>query len=234
MTNTHRTARSKEEWLAARTELLVREKELTRLRDRLAEQRRHLPWLEVEKTYVFEGARGRMTLPDLFDGRSQLVVYHFMFGPDWEAGCKSCSFWADNFDRIVVHLAQRDVTFAVVSRAPLAKLRAFAERLGWSFEWVSSLGTDFNFDFGVSFSARQVAQGEIPYNYAMHRAHGTEMPGISVFVRDGETVFHTYSCYARGLDMMNTAYHYLDLVPRGRDEGDGPMAWLKLRDQYGA
>lgn len=234
MTITHQKARTKEEWLAARTELLAREKELTRLRDRLADQRRRLPWLEVEKTYVFEGARGRMTLPDLFDGRNQLVVYHFMFGPDWEAGCKSCSFWADNFDRIVPHLNQRDVTFAVVSRAPLAKLRAFADRLGWSFAWVSSLATDFNFDFGVSFSAEEVAKGEVPYNYAMQRVHGTEMPGISVFFRDGETVFHTYSCYARGLDMMNTAYHYLDLVPKGRDEADGPMAWLKLRDQYGA
>jgi len=234
MTTTHRKARSKEEWLAARKELLAREKELTRLRDRLGEERRRLPWLEIEKTYVFEGGRGRTTLADLFEGRSQLVVYHFMFGPDWEVGCKSCSFWADGFDRIIPHLNQRDVAFAAVSRAPLARLRAFAERLGWTFEWVSSLGSDFNFDFGVSFPAEEVTKGEVPYNYSTHRAYGTEMPGISVFARDGGTVFHTYSCYARGLDMTNTAYHYLDLVPKGRDEADGPMAWLRLRDEYGA
>lgn len=232
MTNTR--ARSKEEWIAARKELLAREKELTRLRDQISEERRRLPWLEVEKRYVFDGERGELTLADLFAGRSQLVVYHFMFGPDWEVGCKSCSFWADNFDGIIPHLEQRDVTFAVVSRAPLAKLRAFAERLGWSFEWVSSLRTDFNFDFGVSFSPEEIATGEIPYNYGVQRAFREEMPGISVFFRDGESVWHTYSCYARGLDMMNTAYHYLDLVPKGRDEADGPMAWLRLRDQYGA
>lgn len=231
---TNDRVRSKKEWIAARKELLAREKELTRLRDRVSEQRRRLPWVAVEKRYVFDGERGETTLADLFAGRSQLVVYHFMFGPDWEVGCKSCSFWADNFDGIIPHLEQRDVAFAVVSRAPLAKLRAFAERLGWSFEWVSSLRSDFNFDFGVSFSPEEIATGEIPYNYGVQRAFGEEMPGISVFFREGETVFHTYSCYARGLDMMNTAYHYLDLVPKGRDEADGPMAWLRLRDQYGA
>ena len=225
---------SHEEWVAARTTFLAREKEFTRQRDELSRARRELPWERVEKEYVFETPEGRRTLAELFEGRSQLVVYHFMFGPDWEAGCKSCSFWADGFAGIIPHLAHRDVTFAVVSRAPVAKLRAYAARLGWSFEWVSSLGSDFNVDFGVSFPEEQVASGEIPYNYGAHPAHGTEMPGVSVFVRDGETVFHTYSCYARGIDALQPAYQVLDLVPKGRDEADGPMRWLRRRDEYGA
>jgi predicted dithiol-disulfide oxidoreductase (DUF899 family) len=227
----------KAEWLEARKRLLTKEKEFTRLRDQLSQERQKLPWLRLDKQYNFETQGGRATLGDLFADRSQLVVYHFMFGPSDEAGCKSCSFWADNFDGIVLHLNQRDVTFTAISRAPLTKLRAFAERLGWSFPWASSLESDFNFDFGVSFKPEEIAQGQVSYNYASHKAYGSEMPGISVFAKapDG-AIFHTYSCYSRGLDMLNTAYHYLDLVPKGRDEIGLPysMAWLRHRDQYGA
>lgn len=223
---------SRPEWTNARKRLLAKEKEFTRLRDQLSAERRELPWVEVKERYVFDHPSGKKTLEELFAGHSQLVIYHFMFAPDWEAGCKSCSFWADNFAGIVEHLQHRDVSFAVVSRAPLAKLTKFAKRMGWSFEWVSSLENTFNRDYGVSFTADEVATGEVAYNYGKHQAFGTEMPGISVFYKDDAgTIFHTYSCYARGLDMMNTAYHYLDLVPKGRDE-DRPMDWLRLRDEY--
>jgi predicted dithiol-disulfide oxidoreductase (DUF899 family) len=225
---------SREQWLDARTRLLAREKEFTRARDRLSQERRELPWVRVDKTYVFDGPQGRESLGDLFAGRSQLIVYHFMFAPDWDAGCKSCSFWADNFERNVVHLAHRDVTLVAVSRAPLSKLEAFKRRLGWTFKWVSSAGTDFNFDYHVSFTPEALAGGEASYNYAPRTTALTELPGISVFYKDaGGTIFHTYSCYARGLDMMNAAYHYLDLVPKGRDErGPHAMAWVRLRDSY--
>ena len=226
---------SREEWIAARRQLLEREKELTRLRDQLSEQRRGLPWVRVEKEYVFEGPSGRQTLAELFAGRSQLVVYHFMFGPDWDAGCKSCSFWADNFNGIVAHLQQRDVSMVAISRGPLARLQAYAQRLGWSFTWLSSLGNDFNFDYQVSLRPEDFASGKGVYNYAPVKEAFEERPGISVFFKDANgTVFHTYSCYARGLDMMNTAYHYLDLVPKGRDEDGLPftMAWLKRRYEY--
>ncbi len=226
-----------EAWLAARKELLREEKEFTRLRDRLSQRRRELPWVRVDKQYVFEAPDGRETLPQLFDGRSQLVVYHFMFGPDWEDPCKSCSFWADNFEQNVVHLAHRDVTLIAVSRAPLERLEAFKRRMGWTFKWVSSAGNDFNHDYQVSFTADELAKGEAYYNYAMQKNSLSERPGISVFCKDaGGTVFHTYSCYARGLDMMNAAYHYLDLVPKGRDEADQrphAMAWVRYRDSYG-
>jgi predicted dithiol-disulfide oxidoreductase (DUF899 family) len=227
---------SRQEWLEARQRLMAKEKELTRLRDKLSEERRALPWVRVDKQYVFDSAEGKKTLAELFAGRSQLVVYHFMFGSEWEEGCKSCSFWADNFNGITVHLNHRDTTFAAISRAPLAKLAAYAKRLGWSFEWVSSFGNDFNRDFRVSFNEEEVASGDLLYNFGTIKAFDTEMPGISVFVRDESgAVFHTYSCYARGLDMMNTAYHYLDLVPKGRDETKGrPMAWLKRHDEYAA
>ena len=223
------------DWLEARRKLLAREKELTHLRDQLSAERRALPWVRVDKEYVFDGPDGRQTLSQLFAGRSQLVIYHFMFAPDWEKGCKSCSFWADNFNGITTHLEHRDVTFLAVSRAPLAKLQAFARRLGWNFKWVSSAGSDFNFDYHVSFSPEQRSRGDATYNYAPLRYPEPEMPGISVFTHDASgAVFHTYSCYARGLDMMNTAYHYLDLVPKGRDEDNlpGTMAWLKIRDEY--
>jgi len=227
---------SHEAWLAARKALLLEEKELTRLRDRLGQRRRALPWVRVDKQYVFEGPDGKESLAELFGGRSQLVVYHFMFGPDWEAPCKSCSFWADNFERNVVHLAHRDVTLIAVSRAPLQRLEAFKRRMGWTFKWVSSAGGDFNYDYQVSFTADDLAKGEAYYNYAMQKNTVSELLGISVFYKDaGGIVFHTYSCYARGLDMMNAAYHYLDLVPKGRDEADQrpyPMAWLRYRDSY--
>jgi predicted dithiol-disulfide oxidoreductase (DUF899 family) len=227
---------SHQAWLAARKALLLEEKEFTRLRDQLSQRRRDLPWVRVDKQYVFEGPDGKESLAELFGGRSQLVVYHFMFGPDWEAPCKSCSFWADNFERNVVHLAHRDVTLIAVSSAPLQRLDAFKRRMGWTFKWVSSAGGDFNYDYQVSFTADDLAKGEAYYNYAMQKNTVSELPGISVFYKDaGGTVFHTYSCYARGLDMMNAAYHYLDLVPKGRDEADQrpyPMAWLRYRDSY--
>lgn len=236
MTTPHKIV-SREEWIEARKQLLAREKAFTHERDQLSAERRALPWVEVTERYVFDRARGPATLAELFEGRSQLVVYHFMFGPDWKAGCKSCSFWADNFNGIVEHLAHRDVTLMAISRAPLAKLTAFARRMGWSFAWASSAGNDFNRDYGVSFSPEQLASGTVTYNYAERKASGSELPGISVFHRDaGGRIFHTYSCYARGLDMLNGAYHYLDLVPKGRDEAGlpSPNAWLRLRDEYDA
>jgi predicted dithiol-disulfide oxidoreductase (DUF899 family) len=227
---------SRQEWLEARKRLLAKEKDFTRLRDELSRERRALPWVRVEKEYVFDGPSGRETLSELFAGRSQLVVYHFMFAPEWETGCKSCSFWADNFERIIVHLNARDVSLVAVSRAPVEKLTAFARRLGWTFTWVSSGGNDFNHDYRVSFRPDELASGEVLYNYGKMQTSMTDLPGISVFLKNARgEVFHTYSCYARGLDMMNAAYHYLDLVPRGRDE-DGlphPMAWVRLRDEYG-
>ncbi len=226
-----------EAWVEARKQLLAKEKEFTRLRDQLSQARRDLPWVLVTKQYLFDGAEGKETLAQLFNGHSQLVVYHFMFAPDWEAGCHGCSFWADNFNRIVPHLNQRDVEFVAVSRAPSPKLRAIAKRIGWNFKWLSSSGSDFNYDYNVSFAPEALASGSAIYNYAANKMNMTELPGISVFFKDAEgRVFYTYSCYARGLDMLNTAYHYLDLVPKGRDEGGLPhkMAWVRLRDEYGS
>ena len=225
---------SREEWIETRKALMAREKELTRARDRLSEERRALPWVKVDKTYVFDGPNGKETLSDLFAGRSQLIVYHFMFAPEWEAGCKSCSFWADNFNGIVPHLSQRDVSMVAVSRAPLGKLEAFRKRLGWTFKWASSGDSDFNFDYQVSFKPEQA--GDALYNYAHKTASHSDLVGISVFLKDASgSIFHTYSCYARGVDMLNTAYHYLDLVPKGRDEDGLPhtMAWVKYHDVYG-
>jgi len=228
---------SREEWVAARKRHLAREKEFTRLRDELSRERRELPWEKVEKEYVFDTPGGKQALSELFEGRSQLVVYHFMFGPTWEQACKSCSFWADNFNGIVVHLNHRDVTLVAVSRAPLDKILAFRKRMGWEFKWVSSFGTEFNRDFHVSFSPEELAKGPVYYNYGMNKFPSDEAHGISVFYKDpGGEVFHTYSCYSRGLDMLNGAYHFLDLVPKGRDE-DGlsfSMAWLRHRDRYEA
>jgi predicted dithiol-disulfide oxidoreductase (DUF899 family) len=229
------TVVSPEAWLAARKAFLVKEKEFTRSRDQLSQARRELPWEKVEKASGFDGPNGKETLAQLFAGKSQLIVYHFMFGPSWDEGCHSCSFWADNFNGIVTHLRQRDVTMVAISRAPLAKLETFKKRMGWSFKWLSSLDSDFNYDYHVSTSPAEKAKGEGYYNYAQTDASGDEMPGISVFYKDDKgNVFHTYSCYARGLDMLNTAYHYLDLTPKGRDEDKlgWPMAWLKLHDQY--
>jgi len=226
---------SQNEWVKARKELLAKEKEFTRLRDQLSQQRRALPWVRVDKDYVFEGVGGKERLAQLFDGRQQLVVYHFMLGPDWEAGCKSCSFWADNFNGIDIHLKHRNVTFVTVSRAPLPKIEAFKKRMGWSFKWVSSFGSDFNFDYDVSFQPEDLAAGEITYNYEKRKTTMTELAGISVFYKDADgAVFHTYSCYARGLDMLNGTYHFLDIVPKGRDEADlaYTMAWVRLHDEY--
>jgi predicted dithiol-disulfide oxidoreductase (DUF899 family) len=228
---------SREEWLAARRRLLGKEKELTRLRDELSRVRRELPWVRVEKSYVFDTPGGKQSLSDLFEGRSQLIVYHFMFGPAWEQACKSCSFWADNFYGIVVHLEHRDVALLAVSRAPLEKIQAFRKRMGWGFRWVSSFGGDFNADFHVSFSPEELAKGEVDYNYVMQKFPSDEAPGVSVFCKNAEGgIFHTYSCYSRGLDMLNGAYHYLDLVPKGRDEQDlsFSMAWLRHHDRYEA
>ncbi len=226
---------SGDEWLQARKELLVKEKQFTRLRDQLSQARRALPWEKIDKEYVFESPTGKRTLANLFDGRSQLIVYHFMYGPDWDEGCPSCSFWADNFNGIDIHLRHRDITMVAVSRAPLKTLDAYKKRMGWSFKWVSSLDTDFNFDFHVSFTPDEMEKGEMNYNYETRKFPSEEGPGISVFYKNEQgDVFHTYSCFSRGLDMLNGAYHYMDLAPKGRDEEDLPysMAWLNRRDQY--
>ena len=226
-------ARNKDEWLVARKKLLAREKELTRMRDVLSAERRSLPWLRVEKPYLFDTPAGQKTLADLFDGRSQLALYHFMFAPDWDEGCKSCSFWAESFDHIPVHLAHRDVTFLAVSRAPLEKLQAYARRFGWSFPWVSSAPSDFNYDFNVSFRPEELERGTGVYNYRPIQHLRSDLPGFSVFAKDGSgAVFHTYSAYARGIDALNVAYQVLDLVPKGRDESSEPMSWLRRRDEY--
>jgi predicted dithiol-disulfide oxidoreductase (DUF899 family) len=226
---------SREDWIEARKAHLAHEKELTRARDRLSEERRALPWVKVDKTYVFDGPDGKATLADLFKGRSQLVVQHFMFAPEGSEGCKSCSFWADGFERMIPHLAARDTTLVAISRAPLQKLEAFKARMGWSFDWVSSGQNDFNYDYAVSFTKGEIEQGARIYNFGTSGFGVEEAPGISVFFRDpAGDIFHTYSCFARGLDMMNAAYHYLDLTPLGRHEQDlpYPMDWLRLRDQY--
>ena len=228
-------ARSKDEWLAARKRLLAKEKELTHLRDALSAERRSLPWLRVEKQYLFDTPAGRKSLADLFDGRSQLAMYHFMYAPEWDEGCKSCSFWADGFERMIPHLAARDTTLVAISRAPLQKLDAFKKRMGWTFDWYSSAPSDFNHDYAVSFTPEEIKSGAKIYNFGTSGFGVEEAPGISVFYRDeAGDIFHTYSCYARGLDMMNAAYQYLDLTPLGRHE-DGlpyPMDWVRLRDQY--
>ena len=232
---TTHTVVSPDQWALARRELLTKEKELLKLRDQLSQARRDLPWERVEAAYVFEGAAGRETLASLFGNHNQLLVYHFMFAPDWEAGCKSCSFWADNFDGVTAHLGQRDVALAAISRAPYAKLKAFALRMGWQFKWVSSADSDFNYDYRVSFRAEDVEAGSAQYNHAPYAGSMTDLPGLSVFFKDTDgSLFHTYSTYARGLDPLNSAYQLLDLVPKGRDEAGlaGTMAWVKLHDLY--
>jgi len=226
---------SKEEWRKARLAHLAAEKELTRRRDELSRQRRELPWERVETHYVFEGPDGPQTLADLFAGRSQLIIYHFMLGPNWEEGCKSCSFLADHFDPARIHLAHRDVTLAVVSQAPLARIQTFQKRMGWRFPWVSAFGNDFQHDYGVHFTKEELA-GEVDYNYGKTRFGLEEAPGLSVFYKNkaGE-IFHTYSTYARGLDALVGTYQFLDLAPKGRDE-DGlafTMSWVRHHDKYG-
>jgi len=226
---------SRDEWLEARRELLEEEKQFTRLRDQLSLKRRKLPWVKVDTEYLFEGPDGKQSLSDLFEDKSQLIVYHFMYGPDWQEGCPSCSFWADNFNGIDIHLRHRDANLVVISRASLDTLEAYKNRMGWSFKWLSSLGSDFNYDYQVSFTADELEKGEMFYNFSMSSFPADEAPGISVFYKSPEgDVFHSYSCYARGLDMLNGAYHYLDLLPKGRDEDDldFTMAWLRRHDQY--
>jgi predicted dithiol-disulfide oxidoreductase (DUF899 family) len=222
------------EWLRARKDLLTREKEFSRARDALSAARRQLPMVKVDKKYVFDGPNGNETLADLFDGRSQLIVYHFMLGPDWEEGCKSCSYLADHFDGANWHLPHRDVTLVVVSRAPLSKIDAYKKRMGWRFKWVSSYGNDFNFDYHVSFSKEEEKKGEVYYNYEKAEFLSDELPGLSVFYKNGEgDIFHTYSTYARGLDTLVGTYNFLDLVPKGRDENpDSTMDWVRRHDQY--
>ena len=227
---------SPEEWLPLRKELLSKEKELTRLRDRLNAERRELPWARVEKNYVFDTPVGRVSLANLFAGRSQLVIYHFMFGPDWNEGCPSCSFVSDHLDGAVAHLAARNVTLAMVSRAPLTKIEAFKKRMGWRFTWVSSFGSDFNPDFHVSFTQDEMAQGKVDYNYTMQQFPSEEAPGLSVFYRDtAGDIFHTYSAYGRGLEQLVGTYMILDMVPKGRDEDhlDFTMEWVRHHDRYG-
>jgi predicted dithiol-disulfide oxidoreductase (DUF899 family) len=223
---------SEADWLAARKAHLAKEKEFTQRREELARERRALPWVKVEKNYVFEAPEGKVTLADLFDGKSQLIVQHFMFGPDWNEGCPSCSFWTDNFNGIDAHLAHRDTSFALVSRGPIEKLEAYRKRMGWNLRWVSSLGNDFNFDFAVSFPADEKKP---KYNFGTIKPYGQETPGLSAFRRgeDG-AIYRTYSTYARGLDMLNGTYQLLDITSKGRDE-DGlsfSMAWVRRHDQY--
>jgi predicted dithiol-disulfide oxidoreductase (DUF899 family) len=226
---------SREEWLAARRKLLAREKQLTRERDAVVAERRSLPWVKVEKDYVFDAPGGNKTLADLFNGKSQLIVYHFMFGPDWKEGCPSCSFNMDHTDGALVHLAQRDVSFAAVSRAPLARIEAFKKRMGWQFTWVSSYATDFNYDYHVSFTPEEIAKGKVEYNFDLVEFPSAEAPGISVFYKGKDrNIFYTYSAYARGTENTVNAYNYLDYVPKGRDEDGLPftMAWVRHHDRY--
>jgi predicted dithiol-disulfide oxidoreductase (DUF899 family) len=233
---------SHDAWVEARKKHLAKEKEFTHLRDQLSRERRELPWELVEKTYTFEGEHGTQTLSELFDVRSQLVVYHAMFNPDtagpnttWtiDAPCFSCSYWMDNFNGVTVHLNHRDITMVAVSLAPYPASAAYRKRMGWGFPWLSSAGSDFNFDYRVSFTEDELAAGKVDYNYRLNPFSMSEAPGASVFLKDGEgRIFHTYSTYARGLDMLNVAYHYMDLVPKGRDEDGQGQFWVRRRDEY--
>ncbi len=228
--NQHVTV-SRDEWIAARKALLQREKEFTRERDRIAAARRDLPWVRIDKPYVFQTPNGEKTLADLFDGRSQLIVYHFMLGPDWKEGCVGCSFVADHVDGAEQHLRHHDVTFTSVSRAPLPEIEVYKKRMGWKFPWVSSFGSDFNYDFNVSFSKEDLAAGKVFYNFRMTDGH-EELHGVSVFYKDeAGQVFHTYSSYARGLEDVLGTYMFLDITPKGRAEAS-TMDWVKRHDQY--
>jgi predicted dithiol-disulfide oxidoreductase (DUF899 family) len=218
---------SHDEWFKASQALLRKEKEFTRLREQMAEERRKLPWEKVEKEYVFQETEGRVTLAELFAGRGQLIVQHLMYGPDWNEACPACSFWADNFNGIDMHLAARDTSFVAISRGPIDKLMAYKKRMGWTFRWVSSLDSDFNFDFGVSLNPGD------KYNFGTIDAKG-EMPGVTAFRREDGSIYRTYSAYARGVDLLNGTYHLLDITSKGRDEAGLPftMAWLKRHDKY--
>jgi len=226
---------SESEWIEARIELLKKEKEFTVLRDQLSQERRDLPWVQVNKEYVFDGPNGKQSLSELFDGRSQLIVYHLMYDPAWDAACQSCSFWADNFNEIIVHLNQRDVTMIAISKASYSKIDAYKKRMGWDFKWVSSFDTDFNRDYYVSFTSEELEKKEGFYNFTIQNPSISELPGVSVFYKDPSgKIFHTYSAYARGIDILNNTYNYLDLVPKGRDEDayNFPMGWVRRHDEY--
>ena len=230
----NRKAVSQKEWLVARKKLLVKEKQFSKRRDELHLHRRQLPWVKIEKEYVFDGPTGKVTLAELFRGKSQLIIYHFMFGPDWKQACPHCSFWADHYDGVNVHLGQRDTTFAVISRAPWKKIAPFKKRMGWKFKWLSSSGTDFNFDFHVSFTPEAIKSGKAIYNYAPLGMDIDEREGVSTFYRDKKgDIYHTYSAYARGIDLMNTTYNFLDLTAKGRDENpDSRQDWVRHHDKY--
>jgi predicted dithiol-disulfide oxidoreductase (DUF899 family) len=234
-TQTQHKVVSEEQWIAARKELLAAEKEFTRQRDAISAKRRELPWVKVEKKYVFDGPNGKESLSDLFRGKSQLIIYHFMFGPGWEQGCPSCSYLGDHFDGSLVHLNARDVTFSAISRAPIPQIAAFKKRMGWRFHWVSSNSTDFNYDYKVSFTKEEQAKGKVNYNFGLMEFPSEEAPGLSVFYKNaaGE-IFHTYSTYGRGLDILLGAYNFLDMTPKGRDEGAlaHAMAWVRHHDRY--
>ncbi|MDM0082794.1 thioredoxin family protein [Variovorax sp. J31P179] len=235
ISTTHHPVVSTDRWLAERKLLLAREKEITRLRDQLARERRALPWVRIQKDYAFDTPEGRRTLAELFEGRRQLLVQHFMLGPGWTEGCPSCSYMADHLDGMQVHLMQRDVTLRVVSRAPLAEIERFRARMGWRFQWVSSHGSDFNRDFGVSFTQEEIASGKVRYNYVTQAFPAEEAPGISVFYKDdADQVFHTYSTYGRGVEVMMGTYDLLDLTPKGRDEHNPghTMDWVRHHDRY--
>jgi predicted dithiol-disulfide oxidoreductase (DUF899 family) len=226
---------SRDEWVKERQALLKRERELTRYRDAIAAERRQLPWVRIDKDYVFDTPEGKRTLAQLFDGKSQLLVQHFMLGPGWEEGCASCSYMADHSDGMTVHLADRDTTLIAVSRAPLPEIERFRRRMGWQFTWVSSFNSDFNSDFGVSFTPEQVEKGEVHYNYGTSPHSYEELPGISVFVKnEAGQVFHSYSTYARGVEVMMGTYNLLDLTPKGRSERDvdHKMEWVRHHDRY--
>ena len=229
----HKVVKPKE-WLAARKQLLVKEKKFTKARDQINRERRALPWVKVEKMYVFDSLEGRVTLAELFGSKSQLIVYHFMFGPGWKEGCPHCSFWADHYDSVNFHIGQRDTTFVVVSRAPLSEIEPFKRRMGWRFRWVSSNENDFNFDFHVSFTPQELKSGKPFYNYRTVKMNIDEREGVSAFYRDNAgQVYHTYSAYERGIDLMNTTYNFLDLTAKGRDEKPGhAQDWVRYHDRY--
>jgi predicted dithiol-disulfide oxidoreductase (DUF899 family) len=223
---------SPSEWLTARQQLLAKEKELTHARDEVNRLRRKMPWVEVEKTYIFDGPNGKVSLADLFEKRSQLIVYHFMFGPDWEEGCDGCSFLCDHVDGARQHFEHHDISFAAVSRAPWAKIAPFKQRMGWNFNWVSSFGSDFNYDFHATATRDELAAGEMLYNFEMTKVGGEEQPGGSVFYKDeAGDIFHTYSFYARGGEELLGAYMFIDLTPKGRME-TGPLSWVRYHDRY--
>ncbi len=228
------TVVTRDEWVAKRKALLQDEKDFTRVREHLAAKRRDLPWVRLEKSYVFDGPNGKVPLAELFGSNNQLVIYHLMFAPDWERACKSCSFWADHFDGMLPHLNARDVSFAAISRAPMDMIDVFKKRQAWNFNWVSSGENSFNYDFDVSFTEEELESGGGTYNYVPRTMNSSDLPGISVFAKEGDAIYHTYSTFTRGIDMMNLTYQYLDLVPKGRDEQNdaGPMEWVRVKDEY--